>query len=763
MTDLSEMLVKLYYIVIFLYMLLQTAIANYDLVYGVQAEYCKNQKKNADTSWRVMQVLPGIGWDNLRNIDMGLVFDFDYAQCQLTADGKFLLPDGFFATPLQESTVETLSEFIDHWNDYTSLTSSSINAAASGFIDIIQGKFSAEYSTAKTKMYNENQISKVSRIHIKHKLYIVRLQPGTKLNPKFKARLMDIARPMMSNHSELARYLSELLIRDYGTHYSTAAYAGGIIALEDFIHNTEESQDSERKRNLSISASINFLSKVGFNAGFQYSHDRADKQSSAYSDDRTSSHIRTIGGPPYRVNFSVNDWENGLLDALAAIDREGVPLHFAITPELLSELPPAQTLELANYVQNATKLYYKYNSHYGCTDHTAKNFMFGANIDDGSCDLKPSAANFRFGGVYQTCSHSPTNNTDIICPDLKQENPLTGKYSCEPGYQAVLLHSGTKSGSYSTKHCKEQCKRLLHIFNKHDCHQVCDNINYNVHGNYQTYWCVDHNRQPPANNSGYMFGGLYSSTAVNPLTRTRSCPPYFYPLRFGENTHICVSDDYDLGSPSSIKFAGFDSCSVGNPWQLTNSSIDHQSKWPHRCPSGYNQLLASTEQSCEINYCVEAGIFNEQGFPPIKLPPYRKYPSFSPYAYKALSIVSSKGDLWKQDDETKEWRIETSFNTKERLTRSVFDTDPSQLFIDTDVNQNSHDVPNSHEDNKSSVTLVLALIISITALILGLFIAGAVYVMHKHNEHKTSYRWSHDNTVNTDAANSNELELPADV
>ena len=290
----------------------------------------------------------------------------------------------------------------------------------------------------------------------------------------------------------------------------------------------------------------------------------------------------------------------------------------------------------------------------------------------------------------------------------------------------------------------------MHRF-KHNCHKVCDNINVYVHGNYQTYWCVDHNRQPPSN-SGYMFGGLYSSTAVNPLTHTKSCPHHFYSMRFGEDTHICVSNDYNLGAPFSIKFAGFESCSVGNPWPLTNSSNDHQSKWPHRCPKGYNQRLASIEQSCEINYCVEAVTFNEQGLPPIKLPPYRKYPSLNPYTYKALSIVSSKGDLWKQDDETKEWRIETK--AKERLTRSVFDTDPSQPFIDTDVNQNSHDVLNSHEDNKSSVTL--ALIISITALILGLFIAGAVYVMYKHNGHKTNYRWSHNNTKNTDATNSNK-------
>ena len=135
-----------------------------------------------------------------------------------------------------------------------------------------------------------------------------------------------------------------------------------------------------------------------------------------------------------------------MLNSLVAIDREGIPLHFAIIPEVLNELPPTQTLELAKYVEKAINSYYKHNTYYGCTDPNAKNFYFGANIDDGSCKAKSD--DFKFGGVYQTCSHTPSTKKDVICPDLVQKNPLTGDYSCPPGYEAVLLHNGTKSGSY---------------------------------------------------------------------------------------------------------------------------------------------------------------------------------------------------------------------------------------------------------------------------------------------------------------------------
>ena len=67
----------------------------------------------------------------------------------------------------------------------------------------------------------------------------------------------------------------------------------------------------------------------------------------------TYSHIRTFGGPPYRINFTTIDWEDGIPNALMAIDREGMPLNLAVIPEVLTKLPPAQTLELADYIKKA--------------------------------------------------------------------------------------------------------------------------------------------------------------------------------------------------------------------------------------------------------------------------------------------------------------------------------------------------------------------------------------------------------------------------
>ena len=80
---------------------------------------------------------------------------------------------------------------------------------------------------------------------------------------------------------------------------------------------------------------------------------------------------------------------------------------------------------------------------------------------------------------------------------------------------------------------------------------------------YQTYWCAAVGEVKP--NTGYLFGGLYTSNTPNPLTQSRGCPKKFYPLRMGGSLSVCVSDDYELGYGSSLSLGGFYSCTTGNP------------------------------------------------------------------------------------------------------------------------------------------------------------------------------------------------------
>ena len=98
-----------------------------------------------------LETLPGLGWDNLRNRVSGIVASFNYSQCRTTEDGRYLLPDDVFVTPIKESKAALFSELIDHWTNYSSTTSTTVNVEAhESFFGSISGSYSSEYSEVKT-------------------------------------------------------------------------------------------------------------------------------------------------------------------------------------------------------------------------------------------------------------------------------------------------------------------------------------------------------------------------------------------------------------------------------------------------------------------------------------------------------------------------------------------------------------------------------------------------------------------------------------
>lgn len=105
-----------------------------------------------------LEVLPGGGWDNLRNMDMGRVMNISYFQCQTTEDGLYLIPDEVFVIPHKETGVETNSEIISSWLQQKSCTSNSINADAS-FFSVLNGKFSTENQRMKIHQVKDSSVT----------------------------------------------------------------------------------------------------------------------------------------------------------------------------------------------------------------------------------------------------------------------------------------------------------------------------------------------------------------------------------------------------------------------------------------------------------------------------------------------------------------------------------------------------------------------------------------------------------------------------
>ena len=600
-----------------------------------------------------MEVLPGNGFDNLRNMDMSQVIVYNYSLCKVTSDGQYLIPDDVLVIPTRKSNVEVYAQLIDHWNEYKSMTSFSINTEASVY-SLVDGKFSTEYQYVK--IHQVQNKAQTTRIQIRHNLYKVSLQPDSQLHPKFKNRLLDIAANLQSNNTAYAGYLAEMLVREYGTHVIKGADAGAILAQLDTVSSHTTTSGDGASYSASASASANFFNKFSFSAGFDFSFGSVD--SKKYLQSRHSSHLMSFGGPPIQPNMTVQQWQKEVPNALVAIDRQGDPLYYVISSQTLPELPMPTLRQLVKTVYKGIVRYYEINTHYGCTDPNSPNFNYQANIEDNSCQI--SQTNFTFGGTYQTCQVDSNRNTQNLCElGAQQPNPLTGSMSCPDGYQSTLLHSGTVTQVSQKKVCRDKCHRCGFLWLKRCCKCMSVTLNVLSAAYYQAYWCVA--TGTAQSDSGYMFGGLYTSKAINPTTKSMSCPNRFFPLHMGSDIEVCVSDEYQLTAGYAIPFGGFFSCQAGNPLATAGSSGSNTK----RCPQGYIRTLATIEEGCEIIYC--AKFKPDISSKPPQLPPFRSKPGLKKNVSQALVIEGPYGRIWVRDDQGNWVRGDTSMTGDELL------------------------------------------------------------------------------------------------
>ena len=260
-------------------------------------------------------------------------------------------------------------------------------------------------------------------MQLRYRIYAAHVQPDAQLHPKFKTRLLDIGAHLQLKNMPVARYLADILIRDYGTHYVTRVDTGGILAKLDHISRTYIASTETTRQQTKASASASFFGAFGVSGST--SHLNTHTVSDSYKKNVMDSQMYTYGGPPIRENFSIAYWEDNLVNNLVAIDREGDPLHYLITTESLPELPEEVTFTLSALVLKSLQRYYKNNAITGCTDAESPNFNFQANLDDHSC--KSPFTNFTFGGVYQTCQPTGSPPSDP-CVDYTQKNPKTQGY-----------------------------------------------------------------------------------------------------------------------------------------------------------------------------------------------------------------------------------------------------------------------------------------------------------------------------------------------
>lgn len=604
----------------------------------------------------VLEVLPGGGWDNLRNVEMGIVMSMNYSLCRTTEDGEYLIPNDVHVIPRKQSNIEVNAELIESWLNYTDVTSRSINAQAS-FLSVVNGKFST--SNQETKTCNVFDQTMTSRVQIRHHIYSVKAAPNFAFDPGFKNLLVDIGNHLENNQSCDAQYRAEMLVLSYGTHVLTSLEAGATLVQEDQVSKVFMEQHASQKAAITASASASFFGKI--NVGIGGATTVQDELAKSYLENTVSSKIESHGSLPFYPGITLPKWQEGINNRLVAIDKFGLPLQFFINPEMLPDLPEPTVKRVADTVENAIRLYYAVNTHPGCVDLKSRNFNFEANVDDGSC--LGANTNFTFGGVFQECHGLFGEDTEELCQQYRTKNPKSGDFSCPPNYTPVLLHGEQRSVTKPKTECHNQCHRCWLVAKC--CHTECGINYYTSKVEFNAYWCSA--TSPVPQGSGFLFGGLYSAGEANPLTGNTACPSYFYPLPLFDNLKVCVSDDYEMGYEFSVPFGGFFSCVAGNPLTgllkgqspgvLQDFFYKNPTGYPMKCPQGYSQHKAYISDGCEVLYCLKAGTLFAQRLPPIKLPPFIRPPAYNSNINETILVRAEGEKAWVKIQGTKIWRL----------------------------------------------------------------------------------------------------------
>ncbi|CAM9125798.1 unnamed protein product [Lampetra planeri] len=347
-------------------------------------------RASADLPNLALEVLPGSGWDNLRNLDMGRVMNISYVQCQTSEDGLYLIPDEVFVVPHKETGVETNSEIISSWMEEKGLTAHSINSHIS-FLPKLNGKFSSENQRMKSHQVRDS--STTTRVQVRNHIYTVQAYPDFHLDLRFAHQAKEIADAIENNQTRNADYLSERMVLDYGTHVITSVDAGASLVEEDYLSSSYVSTNMSESSTVKAAAGLYFFDKLKFDISSQTTQQSQWLQT--YQSNIQYSLIQSHGGVLFYPGITLQKWQESTLNNLVAIDRSGFPLHYFLNANNFPDLPEPTVEKLGS---------------------------------------------FTLAAVYQECVPI-SKDAGPLCDALAQKNPETGAFSCQPPYSPTLLRS----------------------------------------------------------------------------------------------------------------------------------------------------------------------------------------------------------------------------------------------------------------------------------------------------------------------------------
>uniref|UniRef100_T1J2U8 MACPF domain-containing protein n=1 Tax=Strigamia maritima TaxID=126957 RepID=T1J2U8_STRMM len=329
-----------------------------------------------------LKILSGIGWDALKDKDTKQLLQVTYKQCKTTFDKKLLIPDNADAFALKlPQEIEVKSHIFEHWSTYTPPTSASFKVANNvwpkEFLPLYYS-LSGGYKQMKSLQVNNNTFTCRSEM----RLVVYRVHLTSLMDDVVKGRFMRVISALDRDKAEEAKFLTENILSDYGSHYTNVVDVGAVIVKEDYLKDVFlKAHDGNRSKILSASK----LSLLGYGFPWEHKEDLDSSLLSEYNDAIVDKKIRFFG--------ALNWEKDAKAEYVVAVDKSGDLLSSLVTSSNFPNARNTTLIRVRRMFNDAIRDYYERNIHRGCTQPKSNNFEFAANVDDGSCNFVTSSNN----------------------------------------------------------------------------------------------------------------------------------------------------------------------------------------------------------------------------------------------------------------------------------------------------------------------------------------------------------------------------------
>ncbi len=393
---------------------------------------------------------------------------------------------------------------------YVSKTAKSVKLSASvSYKNLtVGGSYSKDFFEMVDEQRKTNTVTTRTK-YFDHR-YTLLTNTRCPLDSKFTAAIGDLIFAVDMEDDDLATYLAQVLIDDYGTHIVKKVKIGGEIFSDNFVDESYYNKKKETMTNVQLSASISFANIIS--TTFDSDKTVSAQEVASYQQNIVKTIVDAVGGR-YLPGMTTKEWADTLDANMRAFDREADLLSNLILGSNFPMFPMATVFKANGVVQEAIKQYLGLNSIDGCLDRASINYNPQANFNSGKmCDEI-----IKFGGIISACVNNLLTNSD----------------SCPPGYVAKTFTSTSPSIKLTT----------------------CEGAN-------------------GINNGAVLFGGVYSSLVQNPITGAKSCPPNFQAqsLLDCSDNYICLTTDVnDNNIKTAVPFGGIISnCFPESPSECPN-------------------------------------------------------------------------------------------------------------------------------------------------------------------------------------------------